>query len=326
MPVGSFPAVLGHEGAGIVRQVGSGVKAASLKPGDAVMLSFRTCQSCEACKAGRCGACPLMTEMNFVRSRRDTSARPPFSLPDGKAVHGQFFGQSSFSKMAIVAEQSVTKCDVTIEEMRYLAPLGCGYLTGAGTVLNALKPSHNSKIAVLGVGAVGMAAVMAAKVVGVSEIIAVDIFDAKLDLARSIGATQTVNTKQFPDFVGKIRETFQDGVDYVLDTTGNAGLLGSSIGILAHEGTLALVGAPRPGSKFEVDALDLLTTCKRIIGVIEGYSDPKKVCTLRELFEAQADFSSWFLNLCSYTGQESFQWTVSQRFILQIPLIKPSRI
>lgn len=291
MPIGSFPAVLGHEGAGIVRQVGSGVNAGSLKPGDAVMLSFRTCQSCEACKAGRCGACPLMTEMNFVRSRRDTSARPPFSLPDGKAVHGQFFGQSSFSKMAIVAEQSVTKCDVTVEEMQYLAPLGCGYLTGAGTVLNALKPSHSSKIAVLGVGAVGMAAVMAAKVVGVAEIIAVDVFDAKLDLARSVGATQTVNTKQFPDFVGKIRETFQDGVDYVLDTTGNAALLGSSIGILAHEGTLALVGAPRPGSKFEVDALDLLTTCKRIIGVIEGYSDPKKVCTPLELFEDERPLS-----------------------------------
>lgn len=300
MLVGSYPAVLGHEGAGIVRQIGSGVDAASLKPGDAVMLSFRTCQNCTACRAGRCGACPKMTEINFVRSRRDPSAKPPFSLPDGKQVHGQFFGQSSFSKMTIVAEQSVTKCDLTIDEMRYLAPLGCGYLTGAGTVLNALKPNRSSKIAVLGAGAVGMAAIMAAKATGAAEIIAVDVFDAKLDMARSVGATQTVNTKQFPDFTGKLRETFPDGVDFVLDTTGNENLLRSSFGILAHEGTLALVGVPRPGIKIEVDALDLLLSCKRIIGVIEGYSDPKKVCPLLESIEAPqvtlANFPSCSLN------------------------------
>lgn len=324
--------MLGHEGAGIVRQIGSGVDAASLKPGDAVMLSFRTCQNCEACRSGRCGACPRMTEINFMRSRRDPSAKPPFSLPDGKQVHGQFFGQSSFSKMTIVAEQSVTKCDLTLDEMRYLAPLGCGYLTGAGTVLNALKPNHSSKIAVLGVGAVGMASIMAAKAAGAAEIIAVDIFDAKLDLARSFGATQTVNTKQFPDLVGKIRETFPEGVDFVVDTTGNTNVIGSSFEILGHEGTLALVGVPRPGSKIEIDALNLLTSCKRIVGVIEGFSDPKKVCTLLASIEVprslltRTDLFSCFLNLLSYIEKENFQSTVLPKFIPQVRLIKQLKI
>lgn len=277
MPIGAYPAVLGHEAAGVVRQIGSGVKDSSLREGDAVILSYRTCQKCSACIDGRCGACPHMTEFNFVRSRLEENEKSPISFPDGTPVHGQFFGQSSLSKMAIVSERSVVKCDIEIEDLGPLTPLSCGYLTGAGTVINALRPKPTSTLAILGMGAVGLAALLAAKAIGVNQIVAVDMVNEKLDLATALGAAHTINTTQVPDLVSSIRNIFPEGVDQILDTTGAAVLLQASLKALAHDGTLALVGVPGVGVNIQVNALDLMTSCKRIIGVIEGYADPKKV-------------------------------------------------
>ncbi|TPX22077.1 hypothetical protein DIZ76_013941 [Coccidioides immitis] len=277
MPIGSYPAVLGHEGVGIVRQVGSQAQDKSLKEGDTVLLGFRTCRKCPSCLEGRCGACPRMTEYNFMSARLGEGAKPIYSLTDGTPVHGQFFGQSSLSKMAIVAEQSVVKCDVDADSLQYLPPLGCGYLTGAGTIFNVLQPKPTSTVAILGMGAVGLAALLAAKAMGVRQIIAVDIVDSKLDLAVSLGATHTINTKQVPDLCTGIRNLLPDGVDQIVDTTGVSPLLQASMKALGHEGVLALVGVPRPGDSIQVDALDLLVSCKRVVGVIEGFADPKEL-------------------------------------------------
>ncbi|KAL3480785.1 chaperonin 10-like protein [Aspergillus californicus] len=282
MPIGAYPAVLGHEGAGIIQQVGSAVRNKSLKPGDQVFLSFRSCLECTTCLAGACGACAHMTEYNFVRSRLDPDKgkRSPISNPDGTPIHGQFFGQSSFSQRAIVSERSIVKCEVEPEALAVLAPLGCGYLTGAGTVANVLRPTARSTVAILGMGAVGIAALLAAKALGVTNIVGVDIVEAKLDLARSLGASHAIitsNTKQGQqDLVSAIHGYFPGGVDFILDTTGVPSVLQSSLGCLAHGGTLALVGAMPPDTQLNVNALDLLTGCKRIIGVIEAYSDPQE--------------------------------------------------
>lgn len=279
MPVGSYPAVLGHEGVGIIRHIGSEVEDTSLADGDLVILSFRTCRECRPCLEGRCGSCPHMTEYNFVRSRigggKPTS---PISLLDGTPVHGQFFGQSSLSQMAIVSQQSVIKCDIEPRDLPFLAPFSCGYLTGAGTVLNVLRPAQGSSVLFLGMGAVGLAAMLAAKYLGVSELIAVDILQSKLELAHSLGATQLINTAQKLDLRKEVQRLFPAGVDYVVDTTGVTGLLQASYEVLAHDGTLALVGVPRVGSVLQIDALDMLLSCKRIFGVVEGFSDPRKVC------------------------------------------------
>ncbi|EEP77961.1 conserved hypothetical protein [Uncinocarpus reesii 1704] len=277
MPIGSYPAILGHEGVGIVRQIGSQVKDKSLSEGDAVLLGFRTCRQCSPCLEGRCGACPHMTEYNFVSARRREGAKPIYSFPDGTPVHGQFFGQSSLSKLAIVAQDSVVKCEVDDKSLQYLAPLGCGYSTGAGTVFNALRPKPESTIAILGMGAVGLAALLAAKSMGVGQIIAVDIVDSKLELALSMGATHTINTKQVPDLCSGIRALFPDGVDQIIDTTGVSALMQASMKALGHEGVLAVVGVPRPGDSIQIDALDLLVSCKRVIGVIEGFADSKEI-------------------------------------------------
>ncbi|KAF3389212.1 Aryl-alcohol dehydrogenase [Penicillium rolfsii] len=278
IPVGDYPAVLGHEGAGIVRRVGSGVKDKSLSEGDRVFLSFTTCSSCKPCQEGRNGFCSRFTEINFGGARGISAADSPISSSEGKPIRGQFFGQSSMSKLAIVAETSIVKSPADIgltdADMASLAPLGCGYLTGAGTVLNVLKPKATDRLAVLGMGAVGLAALMAARAHGVEIVIAVDIVDAKLKLAASLGASHTLNTKKVPDLAQGLHELFPNGVDHIIDTTGVVTLMQSSIKALGHEGTLAIVGVAPAGSSLSIDPLEFMVNCKRIVGAIEGSCNP----------------------------------------------------
>ncbi|RJE25379.1 alcohol dehydrogenase [Aspergillus sclerotialis] len=277
IPVGIYPAVLGHEGAGTVRRVGSNVQDKSLKEGDTVLLSFSSCQNCSTCKENRNGACSRMTDINFGGARGLEPSSSPISLPDGTPVRGQFFGQSSLSKLAVVSERSIVKCDASPEDLPFLAPLGCGYLTGAGTVFNILRPKKDSKFVIFGMGAVGLAACLAAKAEGVEIIVAVDIVDEKLELAKSLGATHSINTKITPDLEAGLREFFPDGVDRVLDTTGVRILQQSGLNALAHEGILAIVGVSRPGNTIEIDPLKFMMNCNRVIGMIEGEANPAQI-------------------------------------------------
>ncbi|KAK4949703.1 hypothetical protein LTR10_011544 [Elasticomyces elasticus] len=271
IPVGSFPAVLGHEGAGIIRRVGNDVQ--NLHVGDLVLLSFSSCMSCSVCKQGRKGSCTHITDINFGGARGPESS--PIRLPDGQRVRGQFFGQSSFSELAVVDARSVVKYDGEEKDLSFVAPLGCGYMTGAGTILNVLQPRISSSLAVFGLGAVGLAAVMAAKMEGVEEIIAVDIVTSKLDVATSLGATHTINPKQV-DFLDTIRKRCPDGVEFIVDTTGAISMINDGIKALSHAGTLALVGVCKPTDQVEANAIDLLSSCKRVIGVILGSADPQE--------------------------------------------------
>ncbi|GKZ37369.1 hypothetical protein AbraIFM66950_008890 [Aspergillus brasiliensis] len=279
MPIGDYPVVLGHEGVGVVRRIGSSVIDKSLAVGDTVCLSFHTCRECKSCKAGRCGGCPKMTQINFLTTRRSgPGPKSPISLPDGTSVHGQFFGQSSLSKLAVVNENSLVKLGARPDELQYLAPMGCGYLTGAGTVLNVLQPQADDSMVVIGLGAVGFAAILAAKALGVTKIVAVDLVEEKLKLASSLGATNTINNSiNGSSLTDSLRNILPDGADKIIDTTGVAALLESSIECLGHGGTLALVGVPPAHARLNINALDLLLSCKRVLGVIEGLSDPQKV-------------------------------------------------
>jgi Zn-dependent alcohol dehydrogenase len=231
-----------------------------------------------------------MTEVNFTSTARGQGAKPVISLPDGTPVHGQFFGQSSLSKLAVVSENCIVKVNGHMDDgdLACLAPLGCGYLTGAGTVFNALKPRTTDKLAVLGVGAVGIAAILAAKALGVETIVAVDIVDAKLQTALALGATHIVNSRSAADLETAIKAVFPLGVDKIVDTTGVTALLGSSIKALSHGGTLALVGIPPATERFEINGLDMLLSCKKVIGVIEGYSSPQEVSSAGVLFQSVA--------------------------------------
>jgi Zn-dependent alcohol dehydrogenase len=198
-------------------------------------------------------------------------------MPDGTPVHGQFFGQSSLSKLAIVSGDSVVKIEAKPQDLAFFAPLSCGYMTGAGTVINVLQPRRESRIVVLGMGAVGLSAMLAARALAVEQVVAVDLADEKLELASRLGASHTINTSRQGDLNTAIRGVFPDGADYIIDATGATKLLQASVEALAHEGTLALVGVPQPTAVLSFNALDLLLSCKRIIGVIEGFSNPQEV-------------------------------------------------
>ncbi|MFY0408726.1 NAD(P)-dependent alcohol dehydrogenase [Solicola sp. PLA-1-18] len=243
-----LPAVLGHEGAGVVEEVGTHVTA--VVPGDHVVLSAAYCRHCSQCRAGRMAYCENLFAQDFVGSREDGST----SLSkDGERISSHFFGQSAFSTLANVSESSIIKIDpeVPLEKM---APLGCGMQTGAGAVLNEIKPVPGSTFAVIGSGAVGMAAVMAAKVAGCTTIVAVDRHQSRLDLALELGATHAVNTSDEDLTAALLKLTGEAGVDSILDTTAIPSLLVAAANALAIRGTLALVGAAAPGTEaaFEI--------------------------------------------------------------------------
>ncbi|KAL7911354.1 hypothetical protein GGI35DRAFT_447225 [Trichoderma velutinum] len=220
-----------------------------------------------------------MTEINFTKTGRvGPGMSSPASLPDGKPVYAQFFGQSSLSKLMIVPESSVVKTELRLEDnLSCLPPLSCGYLTGAGTVFNALQPKRSDRIAVVGMGAVGFAALMAARALGVEHIVAIDIFDEKLQMATSLGASHAVNSNAFKDISEGIRSIFPDGVDMIVEATGVAIVAEASVKALAHGGTLALVGALPPEADIKINGLDMLVSCKKIIGVIEGSTNPQEM-------------------------------------------------
>ena len=186
-----FPAVYGHEGAGVVEKVGSQV--AKLKPGDHVVMSFNSCGVCASCKKGEISYCVDHFASNFGFARFSDKSK---TMRKGdEVVHGAFFNQSSFASHALGTERTVVKIpsDVPLEIM---GPLGCGIQTGAGAVLNSLHPHAGSSIAIFGGGSVGLSALLAAVAVGCTTIILVDVSDERLKFGTELGATHTVNAGQ----------------------------------------------------------------------------------------------------------------------------------
>lgn len=262
-----FPIVLGHEGAGIVEAVGAGIHHVSA--GDHVVLTYASCGSCANCKTGRPAHCVDGWTLNFGGARADGSSPLRF---EGATVHGSFFGQSSFATHALVAGAGVVKVrdDVPIE---LLGPLGCGVQTGAGAILNALKPGHGQSVAIFGAGAVGLSAVLAAALTPAQQVIVVDLQPERLRLALELGATDVVNAGE-GDPVERIQAlTGGDGVDCALEATGIPAVLRQAVDALARPGVCAIVGAPPVGAEVSLDVTTLLTG-RTVTGVIEGESVP----------------------------------------------------
>lgn len=264
-----LPAVLGHEGAGVVESVGSGVT--TVQPGDHVVLSANSCGVCVKCLSGQLAYCEDLFARNFGASRTDGSTS--LRHEEGR-VSSMFFGQSSFSSIANVAERSVIRVDKDID-LSMIAPLGCGIQTGAGAVLNELRPAAGSSIAVFGTGAVGSAAIMAAAVSGCTRIIAVDIVESRLDVSLTLGATHTINSR-IEDVSARLQEITGDrGVDFVLDTTAIPHVLRTAVDNLAVRGTAALVGSSRPGTEVHLEIGESLNKGWTFKTIIQGSSVPQ---------------------------------------------------
>ena len=252
------PIVLGHEGAGVVEQVGKEVK--SVRRGDHVVLSYQSCGRCRKCRSGHPADCDNFYQANFGFARLDGS-----NALQRSGVRGHFFGQSSFATHVLATERNIVKVSKKLN-LEVLAPLGCGLQTGAGTVINSLAVPKGASIAVFGTGAVGLAAVMAARIVGASPIIGVDIKLKRLKLAVELGATHVIDSRR--DKAGsRITDITGSGVDYMVETSGDSKLYRLSTDILNPNGTAAfLTGISGP---------DYLPEGRRALSIIQGDAVPQ---------------------------------------------------
>lgn len=266
---GIFPdgAVLGHEGGGVVEAVGSAVTG--LEAGDHVVMSFDNCGHCRPCLQGRPYRCLNFAPMNFSGARPDGS----HAIHGGtRPLGGNFFGQSSFATHCLTTERNAVKVDASMP-LEVLAPLGCGVITGAGTVLNALRPEAGSSLAVTGVGPVGLSALLAAVVARVGTLIAVDVMPARLELARKLGATHVIDGRD-ADVAEQIREITGGGADYVVETSGVPAVVRTAVKSVPEGGSVALVGIADTAGELALGHYDLIMG-RSVFGVTEGNSVPK---------------------------------------------------
>jgi aryl-alcohol dehydrogenase len=263
-----LPAVLGHEGAGVVERVGPGVT--KVAPGDRVAMSFNSCGACPTCATGRPSYCHDFFARNFGSTRPDGSTA--LARSTGEPIHSHFFGQSSFATHAVAVERNVVKLDDDVP-FELVAPFGCGVQTGAGGVLNSLRPEAGTSIAVFGAGTVGLSAVMAALVAGCTTIIAVDVVPERLDLAREFGATHTINGRE-ADAVERTQQITGAGSDYSIESTGVPQVLRQAVDALAPTGRCGLIGAPAFGTEVSLDVNTLLVAGRGVHGIVEGDSVP----------------------------------------------------
>ena len=263
----AFPAVLGHEGAGVVLRVGGGVT--DFKEGDRVSFSYSYCGTCAMCRSGRPYACYSNRALNFSGANFDGTKRISYK---GAPV-SSFFGQSAFAAHAVVHKNNLIHIDPDIP-LSLAAPIGCGIQTGAGTVLNCLRPEADTSILINGCGAVGLSAVMAAKLTPCSRIIACDVSEERLAMAREFGATHTVNAAKAASVPAAVRELTDGlGAHYAADCTGSGASLRASLNAVRSFGLCAAVGAAQEIT-FQVEG-ELMGVAKRLVGVVEGYSVPQ---------------------------------------------------
>jgi aryl-alcohol dehydrogenase len=264
-----LPALLGHEGSGVVERVGGQVR--KVRAGDRVVMTFHSCGTCPSCAEGAPAYCVDLMSSNFSGKRPDGS--PSVHL-NGNPISANFFQQSSFATHSLVTERNVVKVDATLpdEILALLGPLGCGIQTGAGAVLNSLKPKAGSSVVVFGAGSVGISAMMAAHLAGCSTVIAVDLNPARLELAKQLGATDVVNAKE-TDAVDYIRSRTAGGADYSLETTASAKVLRQAVECLHARGICGSIGLPPAGTEVTLDMLSILFG-RTLKGIIEGDSVP----------------------------------------------------
>jgi aryl-alcohol dehydrogenase len=261
-----LPLVTGHEGAGVVEEIGQGVTGIAV--GDHVVLSFDSCGTCPNCRGGHPAYCDTFLPRNL--SGRNLDGSSPATDSAGKPVGARWFGQSSFATHALATARNAVVVDPSLP-LELLGPLGCGIQTGAGSVLIAMGVRAGSSIAVFGAGAVGLAAVMAARVAGATTIIAVDLHRARLELARELGATHTID--------GRARDVTQQilaltgGLEYAFDTTGIPTVIVGAVTALRPLGVCGLVGVR--GADLVLPPLTL-ELGRILVGILEGDAIPQR--------------------------------------------------
>ncbi|MBS1848797.1 MAG: zinc-binding dehydrogenase [Actinobacteria bacterium] len=265
--LGMVPIVTGHEGAGVVEAVGPSVERVAV--GDHVVCSYDSCGTCAACGRGEPWNCETFLMRNLTG--RDVNWATRMHGADGEEIASRWFAQSSLATHALVPERNVVVVDPSLS-LELLGPLGCGLLTGAGSVLEALSVRAGERLVVFGAGAVGLAAVMAAAAVGADRIVAVDVQPRRLTLASELGATDTVpggGDSLGTDLLGVLGGL----ADVSFDTTGVPVVIQAALGVLRPGGRCGLVGIQHGDLTLDPGAL----IGKTVTGILEGNSDPHVV-------------------------------------------------
>lgn len=275
-----LPAVLGHEGSGVVEAIGPDVT--TLEVGDHVAISFDHCRECAVCTGYSPAYCELFGPLNYFGERLDGTV----TMHNGdEEVHGNWFGQSSFATKVIANARNAVKVDEDLP-IELLGPLGCGLQTGAGSVLNVFQPKPGEGIAVFGLGGVGLAALMAAKASGCDPIVAIDLNPARLELAKELGATHAINPSETKDLVWSVMEIAAPGIHYSFDAVGVGAVVRQALEVLRSPGHCVSVGFQGLEHEITIDQGHLLLG-RRLSGVIEGDADPQEfVPKLIELYRA----------------------------------------
>ncbi|KAL4900507.1 hypothetical protein BDW74DRAFT_188163 [Aspergillus multicolor] len=274
-----YPRVMGHEGSGYVRQVGQKVTAA--KVNDPILMSFSSCKSCECCRKGHPAHCHDFDPINFVAAPENLvfkdGEKGPTDTDYQPDIFGQFFGQSSFANWSIVREESIVNVKGLVEkkeDLHLMAPLGCGIQTGAGAVINAAQAHPEDRVAVIGLGGVGLSAVMGARIAGCTQVIAIARNEVRLKLALELGATHVVRIDSAKDLravTEAVREvTAGLGANITLDTTGVPALIAEAVRMTAFKGTILQLGTAPAISTLEIPIHEFMVSGKRFQGVVEG--------------------------------------------------------
>ncbi|HXX08875.1 MAG TPA: NAD(P)-dependent alcohol dehydrogenase [Pseudolabrys sp.] len=264
-----FPKVFGHEGAGIVRAIGSAVT--KIKPGDHVLMAYPWCGECPNCRSHRQSYCLHAFDLKMNGTRADGSV---LHSKNGKPVYSAFFQQSSFGNFTIANERFAVKVrnEAPIE---HVCALACGGQTGAGAVLNVMKPRAGDSFVVFGIGTVGLSGLMAAKICGCDPIIAVDVHEHRLKLARELGATHTINHNSRGDVVAEIKSITGVGARYTLETSALPAVFREAVEALMPAGMCVLLGSARKGTEVSLE-MPFVQNGREVRGVIQGDSVPQE--------------------------------------------------
>jgi alcohol dehydrogenase len=262
--------VLGHEAAGIVREVGPGTT--DVQPGDHVVFSYvPICGHCVACQSGRPALCENGVRANTAGTLMSGARR--FKTPSGERPH-HHLGVSAFAEYTVVAENSLVKIDPGIP-LDKAALFGCAVLTGVGAVVNTARAEPGSSAVIFGLGGVGLSAVMGARLAGCYPIVAVNRVPSKLELAKRLGASHSVSIDD-GDPVARVKELTDGGADYAFEAVGNGGVLAQAYAATRRGGTTVSVGLPHPEQRLEIQAVSLVAEERTLKGSYMGSAVPRR--------------------------------------------------
>jgi Zn-dependent alcohol dehydrogenase len=264
-----MPMVLGHEAAGEVVEVGPEVSA--LEPGDHVVLAFvPSCGHCGPCRDGRAALCEPGAAANAAGTLLRGEKR--FREGDGAELN-HHLGVSAFSERIVVSENSATKVDPELP-FELAALFGCAVLTGVGAVVNCAGVRPGDSVAVFGLGGVGLAALLGARAAGATTIVAVDVIEEKLELARELGASATIPAGE--DAVSAVRDATGGGADHAIETVGSERVLADAYGATRRGGTTVTVGLPHPDRMLAIQAVSLVAEERTLRGSYLGSCVPTR--------------------------------------------------